>query len=115
MGPFPLGGRDKIGFVVGGTGFEGAAEDWWRFGCGGGFAWVGVELTGLGLGDKLGDEFRLEAVELLPIWLLLLEPLILELSVISGTLPVLIPPLVFFSVGIPPAKRPPMPGKGPGN
>ena len=55
MGPFPFGGRDKIGFVVGGTGFEGGAEDW--FGCAGGFGCVGVELTGLGLGDKLGDEF----------------------------------------------------------
>ena len=34
---------------------------------------------------------------------------------IPGALPVLIPPEVFFSVGIPPAKSPPMPGRGPLN
>jgi len=117
MGTFPFGGRDKTGFVIGRLGFEGGADagDNWWLGWAAGFECVGVELTGLGLGDKLGEEFRLEAVELLPIWLLILELLILELSVASGNLPVLIPPLVVFSVGIPPAKRPPMPGKGPGN
>jgi len=100
-----------------------------------GIVWVGVDmltdgvdvltdgvdvLTWLGLGDKLGDEFRLE-VELLINLLfigLLLDPLEADgAATLSepGALPVFTPPLVFLRVGIPPANRPPMPGKGPVN
>lgn len=81
-------------------------------GGGGALACVGVLETGLGLGERLGDEFRLEEIELLGI-LLGLDVLNAVLDSASAFRPVSIPPLVFFRVGIPPENRPPMPGKGP--
>lgn len=79
-------------------------------------------VVGLGLGDTLGDEFRLEDEEL---WKGLSKlfgfeggppPNLFagEAVLSAGFLPVETPPDVFFSVGIPPANKPPMPGRGPG-
>jgi len=108
----------KLAIFVAGEPCETSATEW--FGVEE-LTWLGVDvLAWLGLGDKLGDEFRLE-VELLINLLfmgLLLDPFVAETEgALSepGALPVFTPPLVFLRVGIPPANKPPMPGKGPVN
>lgn len=85
-------------------------------------------VVGLGLGDTLGDEFRLEDEELWKGFSRLFDdeddkveeddPHLfggVTLSFRELVLrPVCTPPTVFLSVGIPPANNPPMPGRGPG-
>jgi len=102
-----------MGLFVGGRGITECFAETGVFMC------VGVEPTWLGLGDRLGEEFRLDEEELceflfefpIPIFDLAETKLLDTLE--SVVRPVDTPPFVFFSVGRPPAKRPPMPGSGP--
>lgn len=92
---------------------------------GGGGAQCGLWVVGLGLGDTLGEEFRLEEEELWKGFSMLLGAGGAHLLGAGSFLapadwraldterPVCTPPAVFFRVGMPPANRPPIPGSGP--